>query len=287
MHLCKKINFFLLGIYLLWSSPIFCQDFSNTLATNFQADGKVIELTLPENFEGVRFIMLFVKNGESYGKYFFCRAGKHYYDFRDHSEWNGKIETLVTSLPEHISGQLVNTSLSNEIDIFLTPVTFSTTTINFAWLKTFFGIRWSILLFFFAVFTGVLTLFFAKVKPIIAAIVGVMLAFVIMDFRGIYDRIHVIQNIEKTQPYVAPLQTVQKFSKKARSVIGNSLWAIRKVDYEIHALYIKSQLADLPAIRFERPKDKEIFIITNNPGKKANVVLQEGNFFLVRRPAKK
>lgn len=281
----RRLTFFVL-LWLMLPMPQFAQT-SNIIARNFRANGKVIELTLPPNFEGARFNFGFLKDGQSYGMDFFGRAGKHYYDLRGHLKWNGKIEALATNLPKEFSTKLVSSSLSKEIDIFSTPDRFTPTTINLVWLKTFFGFRWSVILFFLAILISVGFWFLKKSKIGIALSVGIITAFVIMDLRNVADRVRIIQGVESTYPYVFLLENVQKFVPKAREIIGDQLWRIKGVDDGFQELYLKSQLADLLTVKGNKKSGKERFIITNQPDEKGEIVLTQGNFYLIRRPTKK
>src|SRR5262245_22169537 len=92
------------------------------IATNFSADGKVLELDVPPGLDGERFPVV-IETGQSNTSItlFVARAGRHSYEVRHLPDWHGTVRFVgIIDLPG-IEGRVKEPTLADNIDIFLEP----------------------------------------------------------------------------------------------------------------------------------------------------------------------
>lgn len=295
----NKIYFFkyivcfllLLQISLCNSVKLSAQQANNVLLTNVDVSGQLLELDIAANMAGTYFAVGAVKNNQYYSNSFLAREGKHFYDLRSIPEWDGVAEYVITTLPKGTvkSSRLSPPSLASSWDIFMTLDPFSPRTVNFSQPRPLFGIKFSYLLLLIGVVGSLLVFFVFKRSLITALLVGGLLSFVCMDARYMVDRWGVVQAAEKNYPYTPPLTIPQRFVEKATPIMGDGTWAFQgKFSDDYFKLFFQYSFADIPYHLNWREAVNDApsgtFIITEKPTGGQNVLVQEGNFYLVVQP---
>ena len=280
-----RLTFFFL---LSMTCSLIGQQTSNILFSNFEANNQLIELDIQTNEEGTYFVLGVVQNNQVIGSSsFFARQGAHHYDLRSLPEWSGKIDYLVTTLPEAAINKksLVQSSLSAEWDIFLAAEKLTPRLINFTKPKTFVGWSFNYILLLVALISTSLLIVVIKKKAVIAAFIGILIATVLMDARQTVDHFSIKQEVQGNGYYISPIDLTEKFIQKARPLITDAWTFEGKFSEEYYKLYFQYALADLQYIwnlkNFELPSGT--FVITQNPAQDQEILLQENGFYLAKK----
>ena len=280
----KLTSYFLLSM----ACSLISQQASNVLFSNFDANNQLVKLDISPNQEGAYFILGVVKNNQVIGSsYFFARQGAHHYDLRSLPEWSGKIDYLVSTLPESaiVKKTLVNSSLIAEGDIFLASEKISPKLVNFISPRIFGGWPFAYILLLVIIISTLLLIFVLKKKVVIAAFIGILIATMLMDARQLVDHFAIKRNIERNSYYIAPIDFAEKFILKARPLITDTWTFEGKFTDEYYKIYFQYALADLQYIwnlkNFELPSGT--FIITQNPAQDQEIILQEDGFYLAKK----
>src|SRR4051812_38376356 len=77
---------------------------AKTIASDFIANGTVLELTVPKEYDGISFLAVW-DPAENYAKTIYGRAGTHSYDMRNHPSWRGRIQTLGVTA-SYVTGRI-------------------------------------------------------------------------------------------------------------------------------------------------------------------------------------
>src|SRR5437660_1368586 len=100
----KTFKFALL-LNLLVSFPIAASadDPAYVVATNFPAEGKVLELDIPPEIDGVRFVIGVENSDSATITIVAARAGRHCYEVRHLPQWSGTIKYIATTRLEGVT----------------------------------------------------------------------------------------------------------------------------------------------------------------------------------------
>jgi hypothetical protein len=261
-------------------APAFAQDTQRVyaVATDFSAEGKVLELNLPVEMDGSLFIIAF-QNASGAQRVFAAaaRAGSHCYELRQFPEWQGTIKYIAINVAG-IQGQVKEPALPDNIDIFLEPQRISPPTVNVLMPHTIFAWSWTAFLFFtFIVATVVFAVF--KKRVVLAAVIGFVVAWALMDLRAIVDDATIIYKKEKYDRGMPPLTPIKTFSDQAANSIGNSTWGHGRID-PLSRSFLRYRLAEHP---FAAPPQPAALWVTQNPAEGKETLLQVENFYLVRK----
>src|SRR2546422_9407483 len=68
-------------------------------AVNTALDGQVVQLTVPSDYQGVTFLIVWDTDGGQFFTQKRARAGTHSYKMRRHPDWKGIAQTVAITLP--------------------------------------------------------------------------------------------------------------------------------------------------------------------------------------------
>src|SRR5438093_1107101 len=108
------------------------------IATNFSAENKVLELTVPPELDGERFVVVWNAGTDQLLTWQVARAGTHSYEMRHLHKWKGSIDVVAITL--QATGRVKEPRFSDEIDMFLEPERITASTINGLMGHTFLGV---------------------------------------------------------------------------------------------------------------------------------------------------
>ncbi|MSS73431.1 MAG: hypothetical protein EXS64_18370 [Candidatus Latescibacteria bacterium] len=241
---------------------------SNVLGKHFLASNRAIELELPDEMDGVWFIVGWIKaDGQQIGMRRVGRAGRHCYDMRQHPDWKGQIQAVAVNVTG-VRGRVKEPTFLDELDMFWEPEWITPSTVNVLTGRLLFSRSWNVILL---LILGVSTLFFAgfRKKPIVLSLIlGFLFSWGVMDLRAVYDRAVAVYEVESHHLEMPPLMNVKKFSDRASEIIGRATW--RHEPFQgVYGSFIKYRLAehpyappgsDLPApyLLTQTPKDRQV-----------------------------
>lgn len=131
---------------------------SNVLGKHFLASNRAIELELPDEMDGVWFIVGWIKaDGQQIGMRRVGRAGRHCYDMRQHPDWKGQIQAVAVNVTG-VRGRVKEPTFLDELDMFWEPEWITPSTVNVLTGRLLFSRSWNVILL---LILGVSTLFFA------------------------------------------------------------------------------------------------------------------------------
>lgn len=257
------------------------------LFNDIETEGRVLELTVPSNYEGTYAILGVVKDQQVYTLDFYVRSGKHYYDLRQLKEWSGKVDFLAITLPKEaiIGRKLVKPSLAVEWDIFLDLGFFSPKIINFIRPIILMGYSFTTVLFFLMVISILIMKFLFKKEWWFAAVVGVLISFILMDLRSQADHHRIIQNLEKQYPALDPITEVKRFVTKARPfIVKDGVWSFQgKLADEYYKLFVQYGFVDITyKANIRKVAMEKLYLVTQEPTSKQEIIMEESGFYLVR-----
>ena len=270
----------LLGLLLALPLPGFSQEKQRLypLATNFEAEGKILELNVPAELDGQLIILAF-RNSFGEQRVFVPagRAGIHCYEVRHFMEWQGIITYVVTTSPA-VSGRVKAPTFLDTVDMFLAPQRIIPSTINALESHTLLSWQWTMMLLFIFVF-AVAFFFLSKKTPIVAIVLGFLAAWTLMDLRTTVDHATIIYKKERYKQGMMPFVAAKQFSDRAADIIGKSTWGHARLD-ALTRSFVRYRLAEHPL----SPAGDQAasFWITQNPSD-GQTVFQFENFYLVKR----
>jgi hypothetical protein len=195
------------------------------IATDFSADGKVLELDVPSNLDGERFPVVIVNEGsETSIILFVARVGRHAYEMRHLPDWHGTVKYVGIIDVDGIDGRVKEPTLADSIDMFLEPERVTPSTINLLVQHRVFGWSWTLCLL---LILAASTIFFGvarKKPPITALVLGFIVAWALMDLRIVFDHASIVYREETLHRGMRPLTEVKQFSDRASPVIDGKTW---------------------------------------------------------------
>jgi len=255
------------------------QDQAYELATNFSAQGNVIELDIPPRMDGTVFLIVWNTEHEQYYKKFFARAGTHCYEMRDLPSWQGHLNVVGITLPE-VSGRIKKPTFFDEIDMFLEPERITLGTINFVPAHTLFGWSWNTVLLLVFLISAVCCATFKRKPFVVSVFLGFLVSWGMMDLRIMYNHAAVVYKMEKDQQGALSLTDVKVFADRASEIIGRATWGLGPLD-GFASRFLRYRLAEhqyVPA----GPGRSPAFWITQDP-KEGEILWQHANQYLVKK----
>ena len=283
-----KSAILLYGFLLAGLLPaVSAQEMKTLLASDFQAENQVVQLDIQSAYYPLQFKLGIVKGERVFFNTFYAREGAHHYDLRTLNEWEGKIDFLVTNLDQKIIKRhgLEDANLKREWDVFLDKEEFSPSLVNFLRLKSLRGNSIVLVLFFLTAFLSVILFYFYR-NWISVVFIGLLAACILFDGRILVDHFRIIQQVEKSERAVNPLQFVKPFAKEARSKITGN-WAIKgDLKDEYYKLYLRYAFADLPYITYygSDPPTGTFVISSNRPENDQSILHFRDGYYLYQQP---
>jgi hypothetical protein len=265
----------LLAILLMltfWPMTAPAQDIkAYAIATNFSATNKVLELTIPPELDGERFVIVWTSGGNQSLGLRVARAGTHSYEMRHLPKWTGPIDVVATNL--QIMGRVKEPAISDEIDMFLEPERITPSTVNSVTGHTLFAVNWHVVLLIVFLGSGVAIALFKKKRLAVGLLLGFVIAWAAMDARSIYDDAVIIAKGHRATG-------VEMFSDRAAEIIGHGTWGSASLDAGVET-FLRYRLAQTPYIpggSLQRPD----FWFTTDPNE-GQVLVQFANYYLVKK----
>ena len=195
------------------------------IATNFSADGKVLELDVPPGLDGDRFpIVIETGQSETSITLFVARAGRHCYEMRYLPDWHGTIRYAGIIDVAGIEGRVKEPTLADSMDMFLEPERITPSTINLLVQHRVFAWSWTMCLL---LILAVSSIFFGVVKrtpPTTALALGFVVAWSLMDLRIVFDHASIVYREETLHRGMRPLTEMKQFADQASDVMDGMPW---------------------------------------------------------------
>ena len=253
---------------------------SKMIGVDFQADDAVVELDIPQDMDGRRFIIGWVTaGGQTDGTWRAARGGRHCYEMRHYDTWTGRVQKVGVTV-EGITGRVKPPSLADEIDMFLEPERLLPSTVNSLVGHSMFSRSWNTVLLLLA---GGSALFFAGVqrRGVSASLVlGFVLAWGVMDLRSVYDHFTTVFEVESRRLDLPPLTRAKAFADRADALIGPDTWG-QEIPTGVVENYVRYRLAEHPYVP-PNASAPPVFMIAQQPGS-GKIVHQDAGYFLLRR----
>jgi hypothetical protein len=241
------------------------------IATNFTADNKVLELTVPPESDGERFVVVWNSGTDQSLTWQVARAGTHAYEMRHVPKWKGPVDVVATTL--QITGRVKEPQFSDEIDMFLAPERITAATVNGLMGHTFWGIHWEVVLLIILVISAFCIAAFKKKRLAVALVLGFVISAAVMDARATYDDAVIISKGRAATG-------VEMFSDRAAEIIHKGTWGSAPPDAGLGS-FLRYRLAEIPFVPEGSGKQPD-FWITTNPNE-GQVVLQFANYYLLKK----
>ncbi|MBI4472424.1 MAG: hypothetical protein HY646_07125 [Acidobacteria bacterium] len=249
------------------------------IAENFTAETHVVELDVPAELDGVRFIIAWsTQIGEATGSFRVGRAGRHSYDMRQFPMWRGFITKLAITHKD-IRGRVKEPTLLDQLDMFLEPERLTLSIINGFEGHSLFGWRWQWVLWAVVLGTSGLFALTVRQRSVHAFGLGLVLAFILMDLRNVYNHAVIAYKMERYHQGMIPLAGVKTFADKASEIIGEESWTHDSWDGEV-SIFLPYRLAEQQYLHEDLGRDAA-FTITKN-AEMGKALLQYANYYLVR-----
>ena len=249
------------------------------LSSDFLAQGKVIELTIPPSLDGNSFLVAWGSTAPPYTKMFRARAGTHSYEMRDDPRWQGHIAVMGTTLRSLASGGIKSPAFSDEIDMFLAPERIGLGTVNFMLGHTLLGWTWNTCLLVILILSALCFAVFRKSSPGLSLVLGFFVAWAMMDLRTIYDHFMIVSKTDVAHQGMYGVTDLKVFTDRASDLIGGSTWSRELLD-PISDTFVRYSFAEhryVPAEAQESPD----FLVTRDP-KQGQVVWEYGGYYLIK-----
>lgn len=268
-------------IALCLATAAYAQDVrvSNVLGRHFPAQGRVIELELPDEMDGVWFIIGWIRaDGQQVGMRQVGRGGRRCYDLRRNPDWQGQIQAVAISLTG-VRGRVKEPAFLDEIDMFREPEWITPSVVNVLTGHALFSRSWEVILL---LVSGLAALFFRwKKRPgALCAVLGFGVAWGLMDLRNMYDHGAVLCKAEKHRLAMPPLTEAKVFADRASEAIGGATWSPGTLR-GVSGNFIKYRLAEQPCVPPGAGPSAR-YVVTQTPEEGA-ILLQHMNYYLIRK----
>jgi hypothetical protein len=267
-----KVLFFVLLTTVRWPVTVEAQGIkAYAIATNFSAQNKVLELTVPPELDGERFVIVWNSGTDQSLLWRVARAGTHSYEMRHLPKWNGSIDAVATTL--QVTGRVKDPGFSDEIDMFLEPERITASTVNGLMGHTLLGMRWEIVLLIIFVASALCISALKKKHLAVALVFGFVVSWALMDARSIYDDAVIISKGHRATG-------IEMFSDRAAEIIGSGTWASEPLDAGMGS-FLRYRLAETPYVPEGTAKHPDFWITTNpNEGR---ILVQFANYYLLKK----
>jgi len=279
-----KINKIFLSFLCLFvakfPSSAIAQDSPYIIATNFSATGKVLELDMPLEVDGMR-ISIAVENSQSQGSInlVVARAGKHCYETRHIPEWHGIMKYVAMTPLRGAVGRLKEPTFADNVDMFLEPERITPATSNLLIQHRIFARSWTMCLFVIFFVSAIFFRVFLKKPTMSALVLGFLVAWVLLDLRIMFDHAIIFYSEERFHKGMPPLTDIKLFSDRAAGIIGRSTWGHGSLDgYE---KFLEYRLAEHP-YAISGSDRQPVFWVTQDPAE-GSIIIQHGKYYLVKK----
>jgi hypothetical protein len=272
---------FLFAAAILFCMPlgVFADEPAYILAKDFSADGKVLELDVPPELDGTRFYFVFQTDyTQPHVEIVLGRAGKHCYETRHLTEWQGTIRYVAVSWQE-IKGRVKSPTLVDDLDMFFAPDPITLVNINLLSQHFVAGWSWTMCLLFVFIFFTVLFKAYKKKPGPVAMVLAFVVAMALLDLRIVADHAAIVYKEERLHIGMPPLTNAKIFADAAADVIGARPWSIGSV--EIGGKLVEYLLAEHRYEPSGSPHRPALWI-TQHP-EEGQVVFQSGKYYLVQK----
>src|SRR5262245_2981427 len=97
---------------------VLAEDMAYVVAADFSAEGKVLELDVPPEIDGMRIFFIFENSySEKSLQLVVVRGGRHCYEVRQLPEWHGKIKYVAVSA-QGVQGRVKEPTFGDNMDMF-------------------------------------------------------------------------------------------------------------------------------------------------------------------------
>ncbi len=268
-------------VLLILATPVFlhCEDLTAyVFASDFIAQDKVVEIDFPVEMEGRRFVLAWDRAGQSAGYApFMARAGKHSYEMRNISSWQGAIRHVAINI-EGASARVKTPGVADEVDMFFSPEWIQPSTINAVSPHTLFAWPWDTLLLL--VF-GFAVLWFSVVRKKAvshALLLGFTLSWAVSDVRFAVDDVMVVRAQERHPGAMHPFLDAKPFGDEAARIIQGT-WTHGSAGEG--ANFVWYRLAELPFVPAASSSPDTYWIADDDAG--SAVLLQRGTYRLFQK----
>lgn len=227
------------------------------LARNVLITDQVVELSADQDGEFFRVVFVDMQNNKR-GIDFVSRAGRHAYDPRVDSAWDGEM-SVVAVRGRPTAGQanvrLKHPTLADEIDLFLAPEIILATSPNALRSTTLFGWRWhhALLLLLPFLLWPIWRYGYRLVgepshtrpQPSLLLWTGFVCLWCLMDARSVYDRAYVMRSSEVNHHIQYMEQFYTWYDRIGQHLDGRS-WTDAGSDGTFSTLVRRYALADHP-----------------------------------------
>ena len=274
----KRLVVFLIAFCAFIPSAAHGEDTIYVLAANFSADGKVLELDIPPDLDGMRFFFAFQnRSSEPHVEIVVARAGRHSYETRHLPGWAGPMKYLAINL-KGVQGRVKQPGLTDEMDMFLEPDQLTPSMINILLQHRIFGWSWTMVLF---VVFGASVVFFRlyrKKSAAAALVLGFVFTWALMDLRIIADHVAIVYTEETFRRGLPPFTAVVPFANQAAAIIDGKPWVLGQAEA---ANFLKYRLAEHPYAPAGSGR-VPAFSITENASD-GPVVLQQEKYYVIKK----
>jgi hypothetical protein len=258
----------------------FADEPAYVIATQFDTQGKVLELDVPSELDGTRFtIGVEDSDGQRSIHLAVTREGTHCYEVRDLAAWHGTVKYVAMTALKGVSGRVKVPSFADSIDMFLEPDRITPSTINILVQHRIFGFPWTVCLIPIFAAAAVFLRVRAKKKTPVALALGFLVAWTLMDLRLMFDHGENIYREEKFRKGMGPLTLEKRFGDRAADAISNQTWGDDKL--EGYEKYFEYRLADRPYALTGAGRSPALWI-TDNPAE-GPVLFQDEKYYLVKK----
>lgn len=268
----------LLTFWLCFSVKAFADDTAYVIARDFAADGKVLELNVPREVDGVRFFFVFQNaNSDPHVEFAVAREGIHCYETRYLPDWNGPMKLVGVSLRD-VTGRVKEPTLADNIDMFFEPDRITPSTINLLSEHRVAGYSWTATLLLVFAAGAIFFRTYRKQSLPVALVVSFVVAWAVMDLRIVIDHADTVYKQETLHRGMPSFDDAGLFADQAGDMIDGQTWSLGSV--QVGANLVKYRLAEHPYAPPGSVLSPSV-LITGEPS--GQVLLHYREYYLVKR----
>jgi hypothetical protein len=249
------------------------------VATNFDAQGRVLELDFPPEADGMPFFVVWRTKGGQFNVPMQARGGRHCYEMRNRTFWEGRVTSVLISVPG-VPGRVKEPTFPDEADMFMETEHIVPATVNLVRGHPVFGRSANDCLLALLAVSAFCFARFRKMPVQLAIVSGFLVAWGLSALITVYDHVAIVRTMERRGGGMFPLADVAVFADRASEMIGRASWG-DDLDslYEDCLHYRLAEQQYVPVTSGKTPA----FWITRNPGQDP-IVWKYGDYYLERKP---
>lgn len=240
----------ILFAFLLCSIAHSQTSLNNLLFQNTNVNNKVLTLDVAPQYDGRYFIVGLVQDNKVVAQTtHFATAGVNSYEITPSRKTTGIFNYIATTLPKEaiLAKELTKPGLWEELDILNAKEIITPKVINFVTPKKFMGYNFTLLVFFFTLFSFVILKILGKQSFLTAAFISVLVGTFLIDTTNMIDQLDTYKEIESKYPKLATIASTQEFLQQIKPQLAGETWTFRgSFNDEFQKLFIKYNLADMP-----------------------------------------